>query len=151
MRTFLVDVLRVAHMALPLQLVCYTPQGLSLRADHVEDARHYLHLRLVNLVGILCGIKFEAISGGMRAYNLTFAHFTELTPARPLGCLCPLELGELVEDAVSQLSFSTLIAAIVESAHLRSVLITLLAQEVVVGGLAGKAVPILEQVPRKHR
>src|SRR5215217_6688785 len=70
---------------------------------------------------------------------------SKLATAAPLHDLGPLVLGELVEDAVCELALRALISPVVEGTDLGSVFVELPPQQVVIGGLAGEAVPILCQ------
>jgi hypothetical protein len=56
---------------------------------------------------------------------------------------CRLELGELVEDTVSQHPLRAVVAVVVEGFQARTVLEEFLAEDVVVGWLAGEPIPIL--------
>src|SRR5829696_3602726 len=67
---------------------------------------------------------------------------SKLATAAPLHDLGPLVLGELVEDAVCELALRALISPVVEGTDLGSVFVELPPQQVVIGGLAGEAVPI---------
>src|SRR5215207_7809513 len=97
------------------------------------------------LVGVLRGVELEAVPRGVCAHHLTLAG---LAPPGPLCCLCPLKLGELVEDAVCEFPLWALVAPVVEGAHPDSVLLELLTKEVVISGLAGEAVTVVGQYNR---
>jgi len=56
---------------------------------------------------------------------------------------CRLELGELVEDTVSQHPLRAVVAVVVEGPQARTVLEEFLAEDVVVGWLAREPIPIL--------
>src|ERR687890_97421 len=71
--------------------------------------------------------------------------FVPCPSAAPLSELCPLVLRELVQHAIRQLALRGVVATVVESAYLAAILLELLAQQVVVGGLAGDTVSILGQ------
>jgi hypothetical protein len=75
--------------------------------------------------------------------HFAFSSPTQLATPRALGYLRTLELSELVEDAVGELSLGSVVASVVESADLRAVLLELPPQEIVVGGLSSEAVPVL--------
>jgi len=85
----------------------------------------------------------ESVGDLLRGNDLALAGLAELASPGPLCCLCPLELGELVEDAVCELSLWALVPTVVKGADLRPMLLELASEEVVIGGLASEAVPIL--------
>src|SRR5215213_6747896 len=119
--------------------------GEPLLPDHPEDAPHDCHLGLVHRVADPGGVHPEAVVGGVAADYLAGAGLLKLAPPCPLGNLGPLELRKLIENAICQLAFGGVIATVVESAYLTTVLLELLAQPVVIGRLTGEAVPILCQ------
>ena len=77
--------------------------------------------------------------------DLALAGLAAASAPGPLGYLGPLVLGDLVEDAVGELALRRIVAPVVEGADLRPVLLELAPEEVVIGGLAGEAVPVLCQ------
>jgi hypothetical protein len=87
----------------------------------------------------------EAIEGRGDGDDLSLGSHTALTTPGSLSYLGTLELRELVEDAISELTFGTFVSPVIESAYLAPVLLKLLAEQVVVGGLPGEPVPILCQ------
>ena len=66
-------------------------------------------------------------------------------PPRPLGGLGPLELRQLIQDAVSKLSFGAIVAPIAQNLEPGTFLRELLAQKVQVRWLTGEPVSILCQ------
>ena len=67
-------------------------------------------------------------------------------PLRVLSAdLGPLELRELIENAICELALRGLVTTVVQGADLRPVLLELAPEEVMIGGLAGEAVPVLGQ------
>jgi len=69
----------------------------------------------------------------------------KLTPAAALCYLRALILSQLVEDAVRELSLRALVSPIVEGTDLRSMLLELAPEKVMVGGLAGEPITVLGQ------
>jgi hypothetical protein len=76
---------------------------------------------------------------------LAFVRLPEPAPPRPLGGLGPLELRQLIQDAVSKLSFGAIVAPIAQSLEPGTFLRELLAQKVQVRWLTGEPVSILCQ------
>src|ERR687889_1464035 len=117
--------------------------GEPLLPDHPEDAPHDCHLGLVHRVPVPGGVHPEAVVGGVAADYFAGAGLLKLAPPCPLGNLGPLELRKLIENAICELPLRGLIATVVESANLTATLLKLLAQQVVIGRLAGEAVSVL--------
>src|SRR5215217_2521367 len=121
---------------------------------HLKDAPNDGHLFRVHFIAFAILSVAKAVVRGMGRHDLPLLGTPQLPSPRPLRYLGPLELGELVEDAVRQLPLRAIVSPIVQSADLRSVLFELTPEEVMVGGLAGDAVPILCQhhgnAPRGH-
>ena len=88
--------------------------ALALHADFPEDSAHDRHGLLVYLVTVPRSVEFEAEHRAGNGDNLPLLGLAVLAPPRPLGRLSPLELGELVEYAVRELPFGTLVATVVE-------------------------------------
>ena len=84
----------------------------------------------------------------MPGYDFALPGAPELAPAGPLGGLGPLELSELVEDAVGKLAFGAIVPVVVEGPEHAPVFLELPLEQVVVGGLAAEAVPVLGQHQR---
>src|SRR5215203_520776 len=117
----------------------------SLDTDHVEDAPDNLHLTLVDLVAVPVRVELEAVARGMCGEHLAFPRLALPSAAAPLRDLRPLVLAELVEYAVRELALGAIVSPIVEGADLRTVLLELSPEQVMVGGLPGYTVPILRQ------
>src|SRR5215212_3314919 len=115
----------------------------SLDTDHVEDAPDNLHLTLVDLVAVPVRVELEAVARGMCGEHLAFPRLALPSAAAPLRDLRPLVLAELVEYAVRELALGAIVSPIVEGADLCPMLLELPPEQVVVGGLAGEAVPVL--------
>jgi hypothetical protein len=79
----------------------------------------------VHFVAVPRSVVAEAVVSLPSRDYLAFAGLSESTSTSPLGRLCPLELGELVEDAVRVLTLRRLVAAVVEGAYPGSVLLKL--------------------------
>jgi hypothetical protein len=109
---------------------------------HAPDHGHGLLLDEVTVLGVVVPVPVVCAVVGK---YLPVLDLPQLAPPRTFGGLRPLVLGELVEDAVGELALRALVASVVERPDLRTVLLELLAEEVVVGGLAREAVPILRQ------
>jgi hypothetical protein len=110
-----------------------------------EDAPYDAHLFLSHDISVSSLIVLEAIVRPRGSEHLAFSGLSQLTAPSTLRYLCPLELGELVEYAVSELAFGGVVSAFVHGTDLRSVLLELAPQQVVIGGLASEAVPVLRQ------
>jgi len=129
--------------AIALEGAFYRVHRLALRADHPEDALDNRHALLVHLVVVAGLVVEEAVVRPGARYHLALAGLAHLAAAGPLGCLHPLKLRELVQDAIRELPFRGVVAPVVEGADGRAVLAELLLEEVEVGGLAGETVPVL--------
>src|SRR5215212_1466804 len=115
----------------------------ALYTDHLEDApydRHGLFVYYIT-VPVLVEIKSEGCHSAR--YNLALFGLPQFAPPGSLRRLCSLKLRQLVEDAVGKLTLRGVVSPVIEGAYLRPVLLELTPQEVVIGGLAGEAVPVL--------
>src|SRR5215210_7598665 len=82
----------------------------TLNSDHVEDALHDLHSLFVHLVAIAGRVEPKAEVRHRACQQLAFLHLPQLPSPRPLCGLRPLELGELVEDAVGKLPLRAIVS-----------------------------------------
>jgi hypothetical protein len=110
--------------------------------DHLEVTPYHPHIFFVNLVAVARGNEFEAVVRAATRQHLAFTGFLELASPGALADLRALVLAELVEDAVGEFTLRAIVSPVVEGADLRPVLLELLAQQVVIGRLAGEAVPV---------
>jgi hypothetical protein len=85
----------------------------------------------------------ESLGSLTRTNDLTLLDLPHPPPTGPLCGLRPLEPGELVEDTVSQHPLRAVVAVVVEGLQARTVLKEFLAEDVVMGRLAGEPIPIL--------
>jgi hypothetical protein len=108
-----------------------------------EDAPYDAHLFLSHDISVSSLIVLEAIVRPRGSEHLAFSGLSQLTAPSTLCYLCPLELGKLIEDAISELPFWASVPAVVHGSDLRAVLLELLLEKVVIGWLAGEAVPVL--------
>jgi hypothetical protein len=113
--------------------------------EHTEDAADDLHLCLVNLLDISGGIELEPVPGGMRSDYLSLTRIAQLTSPTSLGYLEALEAGSLVEYAVGELAFRTVVAAVAKRSELGAMLVERLAQMREVRGLTSEPVVVLRQ------
>ena len=93
---------------------------------HAEDLIHDAHLWLVDDQGVFRLVVPEAVPGLPRDIRVALSDPAEHAPPRPLGNLGPLVLGELVEDAVRELTLGCLVTPVVEGLQSASVLLELL-------------------------
>lgn len=126
----------------------HRPQRVALLPDHGEHAADQGHLLGVHLVPCPGHIQAKPVLGVASGVDLALLCPALASPATTLAELGPLELGELVQDAIGEIGLGTIAGAIVEGAQLGAVVGELLAQQVEVGWLTGDAVPILRQHDR---
>ena len=119
------------------------PERLSSATDQREDPPDHGHVVPLHLVAVPRLVVAKTVAGRVAADDLALPSLAEFPPSATLGSLRPLELGELVEDAVGEFALGAVIPAVVESAYLAAILLELTPEEVVVCGLARDAVPIL--------
>lgn len=105
--------------------------------------RYYLHPLLDHLIAVPAFVYAVAVVCRVAADDLALARLAELPAAGSLGRLGPLELGELVQDAVRKLPFGRVVAAVVHGPDLRPALGEFLPQEVEVRRLPSETVPVL--------
>jgi hypothetical protein len=121
----------------------------GLRAEpfggKAEYLPHDVRLGAVDNQGVAGLVVAEAVGGLHGRYDLALASFLQLPPACPLRDFRPLELGELVEDAVRELALRGIVAAVVEGTDLSAMLLEFLPEQIVIGGLPSEAVPVLSQ------
>jgi hypothetical protein len=84
----------------------------------------------VHGVSIARGVVAETVVGLPPRDHLAFARLPEPVPPRSLGGLGPLELRQLIQDAVRELSFEAIVAPIAQSLQPGTFLRKLLAQKV---------------------
>ena len=129
--------------ALALEGPKHSVQAVALGAHHAEDAPHVSHLLLVYQQPVARGVELEAVLDAMAGHDLTLAGLLELASPGTLGYLRALVLAELVQYAIRKLALRAVVSPIVQGPDLRPVLLELAPEKVMVGGLAGDAVPIL--------
>jgi hypothetical protein len=110
-----------------------------------EDAPYDAHLFLSHDISVSSLIVLEAIVRPRGSEHLAFSGLSQLTAPSTLCYLCPLELGKLIEDAISELPFWASVPAVVHGSDLRAVLLELPPQQVVVSRLAGEPIAVLCQ------
>src|SRR5215213_4666902 len=130
-------------LALLVQDLRDADDGEPFLPNHPEDAPHDCHLGLVHRVAIPGGIHLEAVVGGVATDHLAGAGLLKLAPPCPLGNLGPLEVRQLIENTICELSLRGVVATVVEGAYLAAMLLELPLQEVVIGWLTREAVPVL--------
>jgi hypothetical protein len=108
-----------------------------------EDAPYDAHLFLSHDISVSSLIVLEAIVRPRGSEHLAFSGLSQLTAPSTLCYLCPLELGKLIEDAISELPFWASVPAVVHGSDLRAVLLELLLEKVVIGWLAGEPIASL--------
>src|SRR5918997_5205397 len=123
----------------------YAVHGHPLCAGHLEDSPHDGHGPFIDLVTVASAVEPEPIVGAASRNDLTLLGLTQLSAPGSLGGFGALVLRELVEDAVRGLPLRRSVAAVVQRAYLRPVVLELAPQEVVVRRLPGEAVPVLGQ------
>src|SRR5215208_1940429 len=77
--------------------------------------------------------------------DLALTSLLEFPSPAPLSELCPLVLRELVQHAIRQLALRGIVATVIKGADLRSVLLELPPEEVMIGRLAGEPIAVLCQ------
>jgi hypothetical protein len=102
-------------------------------------------LRLIYFVAIPRVVVLESKIWRGSSKDLTLSDLPELTPSGSFRCLRTLKLRQLVEDTVGKLALRTVVAPIVEGSDLRTMLLELATEQVMLRWLAGEAVPILCQ------
>src|SRR5215204_1742224 len=130
-----------------LQRTLYTVQGTATRHG-VEDAAHHSDLLLVHNVVIAGLVIFKAVVSPRVADKPTLLSFLQSSPSGPLGGLSALELGELVQNTIGELSFRGIVAPVVQRLELAAVPLELPAEQVVVCWLSGEAFSVLCQYHR---
>jgi hypothetical protein len=111
--------------ALTVELTFGLPEAHAFRSDHAEDLAHDPHLRLADHQGVpILGVG-EAVGCLVSPDNLALAHLPVQSPPGPLGGLRTLELGELIQDAVRELTLRRIVSSVVESTDLGAVLLAL--------------------------
>src|SRR5215212_10296724 len=111
--------------AFPIECRFDGVHGLPLRTDLPEDTPDDLHLLFIHYVVVAAVVIPEAeVRPGSRQH-FSLAGLLELTSPGPLGGLCPLELSELVENAVGKLAFWRIISPVIEGTDLGAVLLEL--------------------------
>src|SRR5829696_3933450 len=137
-----------------IQARLYSPYGDTVRCQP-EDLVHHPHLRLVDKQTVAGFVEAEAVRGRRPADHMSLTGSPQLPPSTSFGYLDPLVLGELVEDAVRELTLRGIVSPIVQGADLGAVFLELPLEKVVIGWFAGKAVPVLDQhhrdAPRCHQ
>src|SRR5829696_1124560 len=121
-----------------------SPERHTSFTDHAEDALDDAHAFVFHEVAVSSGVVSESARSPGAGRN-DFALPGLAQPATPcsLRRFRPLELGELVEDAVGELTLRALVSPIVAGTDLRAVLLELASEDVMVGWLPRESVPIL--------
>src|SRR5215216_1675081 len=122
---------------------CSSVSGCTLDGYHAEDAADDLHVLLVHLVTFPSSVQVKAVVSLVGCDYLALASLAELAPTAPFYNLRPLVLAELIQDAVREFALRAVVSPVVEGADLRPVLLELLPEEVMVGGLTGEPVAVL--------
>src|SRR5215208_4561976 len=120
--------------------LCAAPIG-----GEPEYPLHHLPLWLVDHERVTRLVVPKTVGWLHRRDDLALASFLEFSSPASLSELCPLVLRELVQHAIRQLALGAIVAPIVERADLRPMLLELTAEKVMIGRLAGNAIPILRQ------
>jgi hypothetical protein len=119
--------------------------GLSPTAYHFEDPPDHGHVLRLHLVAITGLVVAEAVAWRVAADDLSLPGLPQLPPAAALRSLRALELGELVEDAVRELTLRGIVAAVVERTQLGAVFIELPSEEVSIRRFPAETVPVLSE------
>ncbi|CAA9425778.1 MAG: hypothetical protein AVDCRST_MAG03-2878 [uncultured Rubrobacteraceae bacterium] len=128
---------------LAVQRLADPVHGRALRADHAEYPADHLHLRLVDHVPVAPPVVAETVVRGVARYQPALPGLLHLPAPAALRDLRPLELRQLVEDAVREFAFGRVVAPVVQRPQPRALLGELLLEQVQVGGFPGEAVPVL--------
>src|SRR5829696_5937435 len=88
-------------------------EALPSATDQPEDPPDHGHVPRLHLVAVPRLVVAKTVPGRVAADDLPLSGLPELPPSATLGYLRPLELGELVEDAVSELALRAIVSPIV--------------------------------------
>src|SRR5215203_6777348 len=122
-------------------LYCVLAKPVRCQPEHLL---HHCHLRLANDQSVPRFVVAEPV-GRSRHHHPSLPGLAQHATTSPLRDLCPLVLGELVEDAVGQFPLRAVVPTVIKGSNFGAVLLELPPQEVVISWLAGEAVPILRQ------
>jgi hypothetical protein len=100
-------------------------EALPSATDQPEDPPDPGHVPRLHLVAGPRLVVAKTVPGRVAADDLPLPGLPELPPAASLRRLRPLELGELVEDAVGELALGAIVSPIVHGPDLRSMLLEL--------------------------